>query len=404
MKYTFLLCVLISIYNSLESQTLVPYLKKNNTYIYVDSLTMEPIIVKEYKEATLFNSGGIAYVLEAVYDQEKYEGLKYSCINRSGDIVYAHLNSYKYELSCNIEVIHDDFGDFVFVVNEADKYSRKNRAFLIYNTYSDLKMNYFSITKFNQGRLIVSNLNKRANGGSEPNLLYGVIDLKGNEIVTPIYYEIRSYKDGMAAVKTENGWGYIDLNGNEVIPTKFYSVTDFENGKAVVNTKAGEKYLIDKKGIKINEKNVIHSYQYFSNSRTIYFDSRLNGYADVGLRNVKSKKSIPIGKYHIIGEFNTEYAFVKNSNGMGLIDTLFNEVIPPKYDLVETLFYEGLVKVKSLRGYTFVDKKGVECFSPINLGPKQELQNCFGGYVRLINKESFKTIYFDKKGKGFYEK
>jgi len=55
MKIKFMLFfVSIIIVIHCSSQTLVPYLKNNGNYIYVDSATMKPVIKKEFHTADLF--------------------------------------------------------------------------------------------------------------------------------------------------------------------------------------------------------------------------------------------------------------------------------------------------------------------------------------------------------------
>ena len=53
MKNILLLIVVLIFHKSLNSQTLVPFLKLNGNYVYVDSLSMKIIIDKEFKNRIL---------------------------------------------------------------------------------------------------------------------------------------------------------------------------------------------------------------------------------------------------------------------------------------------------------------------------------------------------------------
>jgi hypothetical protein len=79
MKNILFLIIFLIFHKSLNSQTLVPFLKSNGNYVYVDSLSMKIVIDKEFKEATLFENGFASVRLE--------KGGKWGAINRRGDLV-----------------------------------------------------------------------------------------------------------------------------------------------------------------------------------------------------------------------------------------------------------------------------------------------------------------------------
>lgn len=70
------------------------------------------------------------------------------------------------------------------------------------------------------------------------------------EIVTPVYDEVRHFSEGMAAVKLSTSWGYVDISGQVVIPLRFQEASPFIGGKAKV--KYDGKYIyINKEGIQV---------------------------------------------------------------------------------------------------------------------------------------------------------
>ena len=69
---------------------------------------------------------------------------------------------------------------------------------------------YDKMGKFESGRAKV-----QLNG------LCGIIDMDGNEIVTPKYMDIQSFKDRRAKVSLNKLCGIIDCDGKEIVPIKY---------------------------------------------------------------------------------------------------------------------------------------------------------------------------------------
>lgn len=64
---------------------------------------------------------------------------------------------------------------------------------------------------------------------------YGYCDWSGNEVIKPLYFKVKSFNDGLAAVYIDKkGWGYIDKSGNVIISFQFYEANDFHEGLAAV--------------------------------------------------------------------------------------------------------------------------------------------------------------------------
>lgn len=78
-----------------------------------------------------------------------------------------------------------------------------------------LKYKYDEVRSFKEGRAAV----KRSwrSGGH----LWGFIDDNGDEIIDSQYIDVLDFHEGLAAVNGNGGWGYIDEDGNEVIPHIF---------------------------------------------------------------------------------------------------------------------------------------------------------------------------------------
>ena len=75
------------------------------------------------------------------------------------------------------------------------------------------------------------------------NSICGFYNTEG-EIVVPVEWaDLRFFKEGLAAVKSMDGyWGFIDENNNIVVEPIYEEVNDFNEGYAWVGRKAGDNY------------------------------------------------------------------------------------------------------------------------------------------------------------------
>jgi hypothetical protein len=75
----------------------------------------------------------------------------------------------------------------------------------------------------------------------------GFMDKRGRIVIPVQYDEVKSFNEGLAAVKIGDSWGFIDKSGNQVIYCIFDEVGNFSSGLASV--KVAWKYgFIDKTG------------------------------------------------------------------------------------------------------------------------------------------------------------
>lgn len=76
---------------------------------------------------------------------------------------------------------------------------------------------------------------------------FGFIDQSGTWSIENRYQEVRNFKEGVAAVKTDGVWGFINKEGVKVSSAEFDQVSDFNHGLAIVK-KSDKSNLLDKKG------------------------------------------------------------------------------------------------------------------------------------------------------------
>ena len=238
---------------------------------------------------------------------------------------------------------------------------------------------------------------------------YGFIDKYGNRVIKPEYYEVRSFTEGLAAVRKKDKYHYINLEGEKVIEPLFDYAENFKNGIARVYVK-GKPFLIDYEGnilfqhdfeeisnfeggrciVKTKDKNVgligydgavIIEPKYKAIrcvSETGRFVVREDRYdRSIFLVSNKGEIIVPKGRYSEIGKFNNGYAIVKRKKvkkelgdswfwyePYGVIDYYGKEVFLididefyPKSDIVNNVF------IGEIRGdHFYIDSAGNHYF------------------------------------------
>lgn len=81
---------------------------------------------------------------------------------------------------------------------------------------------------------------------------WGFIDENNVLVNKRKYLDCGNFREGLAAVQTEDGWGFIDVKGKFVIEPQYEWVSDFSDGKAFVTEKEGLlTWVIDRNGKKL---------------------------------------------------------------------------------------------------------------------------------------------------------
>ena len=149
------------------------------------------------------------------------------------------------------------------------------------------------------------------------------------------YNELRSFSEGLAAVKKNDKWGYINTKGDLVIPCEYDGYPrEFSEGLAPVD-KNGKWGFINTKG------EIVIPFEYDS------ADSFSEGLAAVkkndkwGFINTKGDLVTPC-EYDYTGKFSEGLAGVVKNYKYGFINTKGDLVIPCEYDGYPLEFSEGL--------------------------------------------------------------
>lgn len=195
----------------------------------------------------------------------------------------------------------------------------------------------------------------------------GIIDLKGEYKVYPIYDSISPFKEDRAVFSRDGSMGVIGQDGNVITKKRYGIVGDFNDDRAVVgDSKSGDyKYgYIDRNG-----KEVIH----------LKYENANDFIDDIALVKIKDKeyglidkegKILNIYKYYLVSQYGDGVMmFAEESEGSyGYIDRDGNVIIKPIFTSASE-FVDGVAIVSTEQNYNgpygVINKKGEYIFTPI---------------------------------------
>ena len=306
----------------IASDNVVFYLKKNERYILVDSLTMKPINGIEYDNLSEFRDG-LAEV--------RRDG-KNGVVNNSGlEIVPCGM----YDVSYN-----DNLGYAKIIVRDKIQSNTSLSGFVDKLGKTIIPPIYSSIDPFHQG---VAKFYQSGCGAKDAH--WGFVNAHGNEIVSCRYSDAHDFNEGLAAVRKPLaegwGWGFIDSTGKEVIETRFNEADDFYEGLAKVSLKSNGYYgYINKRGEVVIQPNFIKA-SIFSEGLAVVSDYYGNQVIDangVALSQFKNKN------YKCMGNFSGGLVKIKEGFFWGFANKNGDKIMPTIYQFVSD-FNDGLCRV-----------------------------------------------------------
>jgi hypothetical protein len=231
MKKIFLIINILIFYNSLNSQNLVPYLKNNGKYVYVNSQNLEKFNNDEYDDALLFKEN-YAFVKKGNYwglINKKCESISmFNILLAKNGTAYVtergmgfYNNKFNFEKS-----VFGIFGpDNNFNEKYTEVYDNKNKTIILSNKGEYLSSNYDDIkvvkAKFkNSDFFIFKNNNKK-----------GIIDTNFLIIHNKFYDDIELiYNTDLFKIKEKNKYGILNDIGEESIKIKYDQIQFIDNG------------------------------------------------------------------------------------------------------------------------------------------------------------------------------
>jgi len=190
---------------------------------------------------------------------------------------------------------------------------------------------------------------------------YGIIDRKGNWIIQPMFESIFGFDEsGFARVKLNDKWGGINQKGDWIIQPMFNYLRDFDKddfAEAEINEKHG---FIDRKGNWIIQP-IFDNVNEYDDSN--YSKVELND--KYGFIDRKGNWIIqPIFDYaDSFDEFG--YSTAQINDKYGFIDRKGNWIIQPMFDSADSFDESGLSRVILNEKWGFIDRKGNWIIQPM---------------------------------------
>jgi hypothetical protein len=173
---------------------------------------------------------------------------------------------------------------------------------------------------------------------------WGYINLKGEDVIPPLFDEVGDFHYGLAPVKSNGKWGYANTDGQVTIPLNFEAVSGgWRDGLSAV--RAGGKWgYIDAKG-----------------------------------------ETVIAPEFDQATEFVNGLAKVETGGKWGAVDTHGKVIIPLDFDVLLSTADPGLLLVARNRKYGYFDAKGVEIIPPNMIKPVQVRRDGSGAIQINLN-------------------
>ena len=157
---------------------------------------------------------------------------------------------------------------------------------------------------------------------------WGYVDEKSKFRISAVFDEVKSFKDGFAAIKIGNYWGFLKKDGTYLVKPQFTNVSDFDGNIAIVE-KSAMRGFIKKDGTVIEP--IYNSIVTFENN---VLETAISNKTDV-----KTSQTVKSGKVF----------FVKRMGLWGILDVNCNVIKEPQY--------YGTVNGKSQKMWLSLDGK-----------------------------------------------
>ena len=72
---------------------------------------------------------------------------------------------------------------------------------------------------------------------------WGYVDEKSKFRISAVFDEVKSFKDGFAAIKIGNYWGFLKKDGTYLVKPQFTNVSDFDGNIAIVEKSAMRGFI-----------------------------------------------------------------------------------------------------------------------------------------------------------------
>lgn len=377
---------LMVVYKPVVSQTLVPYLKSNGKYIYVDSATMKPVIEGDFYTADFFIDN---FAIVSVYNHQ----ILYNIIDRKGNFLFEFTdsrienlgggfitkwnrrkgktiyNSYEDTISliqCNLSinpiVYQEGCGYYYSYSNPLPQKKETPVIKYIGAGYVAIESNSINTILYKNGKFqtlngqisIKFNHNQLNNIFSKNDGKKGIIDTTLKIILQPNYNLIEFGDDGSIMVESNNKYGYFNSKGEKITDIIYDRAEPFSEGLALVAIyEKSSNYYINKSG------NVILS----DKMKEYAFDGSFHD----GLARINKDFLNKIRCFTFHGPDHKDHDEECFYTSYGFIDKVGNVKINPSFDPVKEInkfnyasdFQNGYAVASVGGGHGTISEKGL---------------------------------------------
>lgn len=213
---------------------------------------------------------------------------------------------------------------------------------------------------------------------------WGFINSKGEMVVTGIYDEARSFKQGKAAVKKDGYWGYIDKTGKEIIPLVYLEVSELDS-IVILKTKDYKLGVVDLNGHIL----IPAEYSEIKKESSVFLlvSKKENKNELKGLYSIDGRMIVPCIYDRVIVSIGNEFIEVrKDKKWLGIYDSSGRLIVPVEFTTITKNSYNHFNALNVKR--TIYDKEGRVVVPPIDAW----LSQIWKGYL----------AYSSSKKSGFY--
>lgn len=216
-----------------------------------------------------------------------------------------------------------------------------------------LPLVYDYIFNANQGTVMLNR-----GGQGQPNGGYlckggkwGFCDLKG-QVITPCRYDNADFFDGdYARVCVNRQWGFIDRSGKEVIPTVYRDLWNFSEGLARFRNSKGLFGFIAKNGKEVIAGKYEDATDFLNKNACVCCNKKWGVIDTAGRLQTELK-------YDEIEQDKYDWMQVRIGNCYGYIDYQGHEKIPVKYHYLSH-YIDDYAEAKIGDHYGLIDRQGV---------------------------------------------
>lgn len=216
---------------------------------------------------------------------------------------------------------------------------------------------------------------------------WGYINESCRWVIEPKFLEALPFAEGLAAVKTDDGFQFIDHDGKPVTDARFASAEPFSEGFALVSTIASASdsrsvgvFFIGRTGIPLSGDVYSAAFSFREGLAPVLSGGKW-GYID------RSGRIVIEPQFEAASQFSDGLAAVKTDGVWGYIGLNGQVVIGPSFEAAGS-FGDGLAPVLKDGLYGYIDRTGV-----IRIPAEFELAGQFrGGLAKVLKGSEFHFI------------